>query len=36
VSPGEQVVLGIQNQLQPGQQVQPKLVQTSPQTNNKS
>jgi RND family efflux transporter MFP subunit len=33
---GEQVVLGVQNQLRPGQEVRPKLVEPNPQPNSKS
>ena len=33
---GDQVVLGVQNQLRPGQAVQPKLVEPTPQPNGRS
>jgi RND family efflux transporter MFP subunit len=33
---GEQVVLGVQNQLRPGQEVQPELVEPNPPPNSKS
>lgn len=33
---GEQVVVGVQNQLRPGQEVQPKLIEPNPQPNGKS